>query len=280
MKIAHIFTILGSLILNESKAAISLDFDGSTFTDTIDPSDGSGQMTWGGITTLSDGTVVDMIATVDPSSVYSPGTGPNNANGPLPLNGPNQGSTVPGGATRIKVQRNTDVTFNFVFVDQNGNPITLECTNISIYDFDETVPNGGGAIRDETVTLLGVDSPDSSISCFTIATDPLFEVDTSNPSQPVFTSSVEGNQGDNPDDLNNLTIEQSQKVVELNLVNTTGFTLNFAVGGTSNNNSRTFFIGGDVNFHPDVETQKYLIPEPSTMLLTILTSLLLATRKR
>lgn len=260
-----------------AEAVLLLDFVSTTFVDNINPADGSGEMRWSNIAS-EGGTDYDLIMTVASGSTYSPGTGPDNQIGPLPKMGPDAGTTIAEGLTRLKVQRATDVTFDFRLVQTGtSTPLDVSGFSVSFWDFDQTNRPSGDVT--ESLTLLGVSSNGGiSSGSFTYAVAADFNVDNSNPSQPVFSSTLEGSQSDNPDDLGNLTAAQEQKVVQLTFVNASGFTAKFAVGGASSTDARTFFLGGDVPF--SVPTVTTPIPEPSSALLLLPAGAMLMMRRR
>ncbi|MEM9080165.1 MAG: hypothetical protein AAGC74_05670 [Verrucomicrobiota bacterium] len=270
-------------------AAVTLNFDTAVFSDSFGNSNGDPEeLRWSNIGNFN-GIDLDLVATTAAGSTYVPGSGPVNASGPLPAGGQNPGSNVPEGATRIKVQRNTDVTFDFIFVNQStGNAVVLDEFVISFWDFDltdRTAQNQG--IVDETLTFLGLGGTDTGAS-FTYTTGKLFDIDTSNPNQPIFRSTQAGSQSDNPSDLTNLTEEQEDKVIELTFSNAASFRVNLAVGGTSSSDARTFFVGGDVTFDPSTpittepvpDPPSIPVPEPSVPLTLLLSSALFWRRLR
>ncbi|MEM0897608.1 MAG: hypothetical protein AAGJ79_12070 [Verrucomicrobiota bacterium] len=246
-------------------AANIFNFAGSVFSDSINPLDGTGEIRWAGITTNS-GSAIDMVAVVSPGSTYTPGDGPLNRNGPVPPGGPNEGQDVPAGLTRIKVQRATGVRFTFTFVDQvTGNPVVLPCATFSLWDFDQSA---SGVV---TESAQFIESTGTS-GTFTYAAATNIAIDATNPEQPIFSSTVTGNETDNPTDVSAPTSAQQEKVVLFEFYNTTGFEMELNVGANGGTDSRTFFFGGDVPF--TVPTTTISIPEVSPVLLGLSSTLL------
>lgn len=277
----HLFTfaLFLSCSLPMPAITVALDFAGvngfnDAFTN-VGNNQVPGEIRWNGISRVpgvaGPAGRIDMVATVASGSNYSFGAIP-----PRNTNGPSTNPAVPGGATLLKVEVGTDVTFDFNFYN-NGSLIALT-TALSFLDFDETdrTANNQGIVS-ETLTFLGVNSTDAGSATFESA--PRFNVDTSNPMNPIFSSSEEGNASDNPTDLTNLTTEQSEKALRLNLVEATGFTVNLSVGGsTPDNDARSFFISDAITFN-NPQTISF-VPEPSSLLLLILSGTGLLSRRR
>ncbi|MEM9478493.1 MAG: PEP-CTERM sorting domain-containing protein [Verrucomicrobiota bacterium] len=267
----RIFVVAAAIYLfnsNQLAAAVVFNFENSVFTDTINPLDGSGEMRWAGIGT-NGGTDIDMIAVVSAGSTYDPGNGPQNRNGPVP---PLTGEDVPAGLTRIKVRRATDVNFTFSFVDQaTGDPVVLPCVALSMWDFDQSA----SGVVTESVQFLGTTGGGGS---YTYATSTNIGVDSTIPTEPVFSSTVSGDESDNPTDVSNPTAAQQEKVVLFNIVNASGFEVNLAVGGNGGTQSRTFFLGAGVPF--TIPTTTASIPEPSTSMALLLGAFFILRRSR
>jgi len=240
---------LSSLFLSTASDAVVLttNLAGANFIDApaaLGPNGETVAFRWNGIANTGAGAAnrIDLVVSVATGSSYIQGTGPNNTNGPSGM------PSVPSGATLIKVEVGTDVTFDFNFYRGNGQTVALT-TDISFLDFDQTdrTSNGQGVVT-ETLTFLGVTSLDQSSYTYTASNN--LDIDTNNAAQPIFSSTQEGDASDNPTDLNNLSVVQQQKIVEFNLVEATGFSLNLAVGGTTpDNDARSFFIAGGNGIH-------------------------------
>lgn len=250
---------------------VALDFENANFQDSFTRSNAPpGEIRWNNIARISGVTGaagrIDLVATVASGSNYSFGVVP-----PRNTNGPSTGPAVPAGATLLKVEVGTDVSFDFNFFTGTGASLAVT-TDVSFLDFDQTDRTSSGqGIVNEKLTFLGVNSSDSS--SYTYATSNEIDIDTSNSSQPVFSSTQEGNAGDNPTDLANLSVVQQQKIVEFNLVEATGFTLNLNVGGTTpDNDARSFFIAGDTTF--TIPTTTVVVPEPSSIAMLTLAGIL------
>ena len=262
--------------LSVHAVAVTLDFEGANFQDSFTRSNAPpGEIRWNNIARLSgvsgEAGRIDLVATVSSGSTYNFGTVP-----PRNTNGPSTNPAVPAGATLLKVEVGTNVSFDFNFFTGTGESVAVT-TDISFLDFDQTDRTSSGqGIVSENLTFLGLNSSD--VSTYTYATANDLSINTSNPSQPIFSSVQEGSASDNPTDLSNLSVAEQQKIVEFNLVEVTGFTLNMAVGGTTpDNDARSFFIAGDIDF--TVPTTTVTIPEPSSAAIFALAAIFLSLRR-
>lgn len=277
-----ISALLSTLLLGTASiegVTVALDFGGANFSDDFtnvgNPT--AGQIRWNNIARDSSRPAgaqsrIDLVVTVASGSSYTPGGGPSNLQG----NGTNG---VPLGATRLKVEVGTNVSFDFNFFYGNGDVASVT-TSFAFLDFDSTTRSSDGVTVTENLTFLGINPSDSA--SYTATTTNALNVDNTNPDQPIFSSTLQGGQPDNPTDLSALTTDQEDKIIQFNVVEATGFSLNLDVGGTppasDPDSARTFFISDAITFNQTTDTT--VIPEPSSSLLLGLGSLLLTRRRR
>ena len=138
----------------------------------------------------------------------------------------------------INIQTDTETTFLFSFVDSNTDaPIVIEAFLFSFFDLDEG--NNGNA--KETLGIAGFEE-------YTVTDNTQLVIDEAADfatMMSTFTSSVQTQQMDNPNDPNNLTSNQEDKSVTFLFKNLSEFTVHFSVTPADGNvQGRNFLFAG------------------------------------
>ena len=247
MKPLFIPLLTAVVLTQSSQAATSIDFGNSTATSTLASGNTTGNITWAGIGTVG-GVAVDLIADLTGGTYQATTTG-------LANNG------LSGSFGQLHTKGPTTLEFTFTLVEAGTTTATLmteEAWELAMFDIDG--PVGGEKISVQQSGHNGYTVSDSSV---------LTEQTTA--TEDIFLSS--GGAVDNPSDPNQLTAAQQNVSVEFNLDGKDSFVVEFT---NSTNGGRNFTFATSAN----IDTPAQAVPEPSSSLLILASSVLLLYRKR